>query len=149
MSTMRRPVDWSEIFMKQYVGKCKQINFQNLYESLCIISNLGRKPWTPKSLQRTSSMNCPLTEASCPAWSWRILRPPGCLVAHLVASYTFPIDKPAMGYFYHCGLLLLSMWLSYVALRCILYPYCLCCPYKAIKSTLLLMLLDGWLLRDK
>ena len=24
------PVDWRKIFMKQSVGKCKQINFQNL-----------------------------------------------------------------------------------------------------------------------
>ena len=27
MSTMQCPVDWREIFMKQSVGKCKQINF--------------------------------------------------------------------------------------------------------------------------
>ena len=27
LSIMQSPVDWREIFMKQSVGKCKQINF--------------------------------------------------------------------------------------------------------------------------
>ena len=28
--TDERPIDWREIFMKQHVGKYKQINFYNL-----------------------------------------------------------------------------------------------------------------------
>ena len=30
LSIMQSPVDWREIFMRQSVGKCKQINFENL-----------------------------------------------------------------------------------------------------------------------
>ena len=34
---MLRPIDWREIFMKQSVGKCKQINFQNLCVNQAIL----------------------------------------------------------------------------------------------------------------
>ena len=36
LSIMQSPVDWREIFMKQSVGKCKQINLQNL----CVVRTL-------------------------------------------------------------------------------------------------------------
>ena len=38
LSIIQHPVDWIEIFMKQSVGKCKQINFWNLFVKLVYIT---------------------------------------------------------------------------------------------------------------